>query len=120
MKYLGKCKVCGLPITDRHCVTYCSRVCYNQEKNAKTIIVQCEFCNADIKQVGSDVRRFCSVKCSSDSRVDKNINGARNKKATGINRPYTSDTRHLIRLWYKQGDKKTDIALILGRSLASV
>lgn len=120
MKNLGNCAVCGLPITNAHCTKYCGNACYKSQRNSKTLIVKCEFCGTDIKQIGSDIRRFCSAKCSSESRKNKAIVNSLSKKTQGINRPYTAETRYLIRLWTKQGDSKADIALMMNRSLESV
>jgi hypothetical protein len=106
-----------MPLTSKQ-KEFCSPECYKKDRSKSTSIVKCELCGKEIKQVNSDVRKYCSPECTYEARKGQPL-GTKEQK-NGYDRPYTKETGYLIRLWHSKGDSKVEIAQILERSLESV
>jgi len=106
------CKVCDKLLTPYQLLC-CSRSCAAVNKDRNTVVMHknCRYCGKpfDTKSVKRDA---CKTYCREQNK----------EKGTDeeYDRPYTHETRYLIRLWTRQGDSKTDIALMLKRSLKSI
>jgi len=109
-----ECSRCGKPLEGRQ-RKFCSKSCcgQNNRKTPKTAI--CEGCGIEF-EVRTWKQRFCTKSCASSQ--NKNVK----HKDMDLNRPYTTETRYLIKMWYNngKGNSKVEIAQILGRSLESV
>lgn len=112
----GTCKHCGKPLAARNALKYCSRECFQSAIKKKEVHIICERCGKDFIPISSNKQRYCSRGCARNSRGEPKPKVVK----TGLNRPFTAETRYLIRLWHSKGDSKEKIAEVLGRSLESV
>ncbi len=94
---------------------FCSKKCSAEHRynGVPTLHKICPVCG-DSFDTKSKIRIFCSTFCS-----DK---GKRTRNRESYNRPYTPNTKSIIKLWYNngKGNSKIEIAQILRRSLESV
>lgn len=112
------CKICGNQLKTKQ-TRFCSNECFNKSRASTEKIYKCKVCGKDIRATGGKVRKYCSNACSFSDRKGPRL-GKRKAFEAGKDRPFTSETAYLIRLWYKQGDSKERIAEALGRSLENI
>lgn len=109
-----QCLICGKQLADRQ-TKYCSRECFHQSMRSEVKYIKCEYCGKEFKfNPSAPKKRFCSKSCANTTNKGRRID------PEDANRPFTSETKYLIRLWYKQGDSKERIAEALGRSLENI
>ena len=112
---IKQCFACGKRLKGRQ-KNYCSRECFYQSMRNEVKYIKCEYCGKEfLYNSRIPKKRFCSKNCASTVSKGKRVD------SEDANRPFTSETKYLIRLWfYKKGDSKERIAEALGRSLENI
>lgn len=110
------CVNCGKPLVGRQ-DKYCSRSCTVKYMHVLHEMGKCENtkCGKEYLKKAKN-QRFCCEKCKDIVSMSITV------KKDAPNRPYTHETKSLIKMWYNngKGNSKVEIAQILGRSLESV
>lgn len=112
----GNCEHCGTALKSRQ-KRFCCKACVGKHnaKPIKTGICQNPACYKEFL-MHSNVQKCCCRECSRlvrKEKIDKN---------ESLDRPYTDETKHLIKTWYNngKGNSVEEIMQILGRSKESV
>jgi ribosomal protein L37AE/L43A len=110
------CVLCGKILVGKQ-DKYCSRKCTVMYMHVAHEMGRCENprCNNEFLKRSKN-QRFCCTKCKDTVFGDMTV------KINTLNRPFTSQTKSIIKMWYNngKGNSKVEIAQILGRSLESV
>jgi hypothetical protein len=110
------CVHCSKPLVGKQ-DKYCSRGCTVKYMHVLHEMGKCENPNCGIKfEKRANNQRFCCTKCKDA------VFGNMTVKENALDRPFTSQTKSIIKMWYNngKGNGKLEIAQILGRSLESV